>query len=196
MPPIFLDNPTYSIILAIAYLCWVIPEAIGALRQRSRAGTRRDRGSLMVLTLCLDGSVFIGLVLAFRLPAASLLGGRPAQFGVGIALMLLGVALRLYAIGVLGRYFTRRVAVSAEQTVVESGPYHYIRHPAYSGTLLTVLGMGLTLGNWVSLVVILLGAAVGFGYRVRVEERALSEALGQRYVAYMRRTKRFIPFVF
>jgi protein-S-isoprenylcysteine O-methyltransferase Ste14 len=86
--------------------------------------------------------------------------------------------------------------VSAGQTVVQAGPYRFIRHPAYSGSLLTVLGLGLALGNWASLAAILAGALAGYTYRVSVEERALREALGQPYLDYMRRTRRFIPFIF
>lgn len=55
--------------------------------------------------------------------------------------------MRLYAIRTLGRYFTRDVAVSAGQQVVQSGLYHLIRHPAYSGTFLTMLEVGLAMTN-------------------------------------------------
>jgi protein-S-isoprenylcysteine O-methyltransferase Ste14 len=49
---------------------------------------------------------------------------------------------------------------------------------------------------WIGVVVLLAGGLIGLGYRVRVEERALVEALGQPYVDYMRHTQRFIPFLF
>jgi protein-S-isoprenylcysteine O-methyltransferase Ste14 len=71
-----------------------------------------------------------------------------------------------------------------------------VRHPAYSGTLLSLLGVGLALANWASLVAVLAGGLIGLLCRVKVEERALKEALGQPYVDYMCRTKRFIPFIF
>jgi protein-S-isoprenylcysteine O-methyltransferase Ste14 len=80
--------------------------------------------------------------------------------------------------------------------VVESGPYRLIRHPSYTGALLALFGIALALTNWASLAAIILGNAVGFGYRVMVEERALSCALGQSYSVYMRRTRRLIPFIF
>ncbi|MCL4394660.1 MAG: isoprenylcysteine carboxylmethyltransferase family protein, partial [Chloroflexi bacterium] len=121
---------------------------------------------------------------------------EPVDFGIGEALMLVGVALRWYAIRVLGQYFTRDVAVRPDQPVVQSGPYRYIRHPAYRGTLLTMLGLGLTVTNWTSLVAIMVCTLLGYAYRVSVEEQALREKIGQPYVDYMRRTRRFIPFVF
>jgi protein-S-isoprenylcysteine O-methyltransferase Ste14 len=50
--------------------------------------------------------------------------------------------------------------------------------------------------NWASLVTLLASGLSGLLYRVRVEERALVEALVQPYVDYMHHTKRFIPLIF
>jgi protein-S-isoprenylcysteine O-methyltransferase Ste14 len=105
-------------------------------------------------------------------------------------------ALRWWAIITLGRYFTIDVAVRSTQSVVQSGPYRFVRHPSYTAVLIMLLGVGLALANWASLVAMLAGGLIGLLYRVRVEERALVEALGQPYVDYMRHTERFIPFMF
>ena len=110
--------------------------------------------------------------------------------------MLAGIVLRQWSIRTLGRYFTFTVRVREEQPVVDFGPYKWVRHPSYSGALLTMTGVGMALSNWASLALILLFAAIGFAYRIPVEERALSEALGEPYLVYMRRTRRLIPFVF
>ena len=103
--------------------------------------------------------------------------------------------MRLYAIGVLGASFTTAVAVAPEQTVIETGPYRLIRHPSYTGFLITLLGLGLSSTNWLSLLVLMGCALIGLSYRIHVEEHVLQEQLGQRYQEYMRRTKRLIPFV-
>jgi protein-S-isoprenylcysteine O-methyltransferase Ste14 len=104
--------------------------------------------------------------------------------------------LRWTAIRTLGRYFTRDVAVSASQPVVQQGLYRFIRHPAYTGTFLTMLGMGLAVGNWAGLIVLLVCVFSGHFYRVKIEEQALIRTLGQPYLDYMRRTRRFIPMLF
>jgi protein-S-isoprenylcysteine O-methyltransferase Ste14 len=75
-------------------------------------------------------------------------------------------------------------------------PSRFIRHPAYSGTLLTILRIGLALTNWLRLIATLGCTLIGHLYRVRVEEAALCKTLGQPYADYMQRTRRFIPFVF
>jgi len=148
----------------------------------------------------LIGLQWIGIIFNFLLgwlfSAAAIPWQRTALFGIGVSLILLGVALRWYAIWTLGRYFTRDVAVSADQKIVQTGPYRYIRHPAYCGTFLTMLGVGLAMTNWASLSTLLICVFLGHMYRVGVEEEALSQTIGQSYVEYMHHTKRFIPFVF
>ncbi len=148
----------------------------------------------------LIGLQWIGLALNFLLaglfPAAAITWHRTTLFLLGVTLIPLGVALRWYAIWTLGGYFTRDVAVSADQKVVQNGPYRSIRHPAYSGTFLTMLGVGLAMTNWASLVALLVCVFLGHLYRVRVEEKVLVQTIGQQYIEYMHRTRRFIPLVF
>jgi protein-S-isoprenylcysteine O-methyltransferase Ste14 len=114
--------------------------------------------------------------------------------GLGLALMLIGMALRWYSIRVLGRSFTTTVMTRPGQVVVESGPYRWIRHPSYTGGLLTVLGIFVCLTNPASFLG-LLPPLAGYAYRIRIEENALTRSLGEPYRAYMQRTKRLIPFL-
>jgi protein-S-isoprenylcysteine O-methyltransferase Ste14 len=58
--------------------------------------------------------------------------------------MLAGIALRQWSIRVLGRFFSTTVQVTSDQRIVTNGPYSVVRHPAYSGALLTLLGLGLS----------------------------------------------------
>jgi protein-S-isoprenylcysteine O-methyltransferase Ste14 len=120
---------------------------------------------------------------------------RTELFLAGIALMWAGIAFRYYAMRVLGRYFTFQVDVHSGQTVIEAGPYRYIRHPSYTGALITVLGLGLALGNWAGILAMLVCIGIGYAYRIHVEEAALIAALGEPYKDYMRRTQRLVPFV-
>ena len=116
-------------------------------------------------------------------------------FFAGIALMWIGIAFRYYCMRVLGRYFTFDVPSQGGQTVVEAGPYRYIRHPSYTGAIITLVGFGLTLGNWVGLLALIVCGAIGYAYRIRVEETALVGALGEPYRRYMARTRRLVPFL-
>lgn len=198
MRPLILSNPPYAIAFGIAVLLWYIPDRISSFWLRSGrdpTAVQKDRGSYYVLIGAIVVGGLVGFLLATRWTGAAIPWFRPQVTLVGIALTLLGGVLRFWAMFTLGRYFTFDVAVRAGQPVVQSGPYRFVRHPAYSGTLLSLFGIGVALANWASIVAILAGAILGLLYRVRVEEKALIESLGQPYVDYMRRTKRLIPFV-
>ncbi len=134
--------------------------------------------------------------LSLLLPQAAIPWKRTSFFFVGIFLMLLGITLRWYSVAVLGKYFTFDVSIQSGQVLVEVGPYRYIRHPSYTGALLTLLGFGLALGNWAGLAAALSCMGFAYAYRIPVEEAALSSALGEVYKQYMRRTWRLVPFLF
>jgi protein-S-isoprenylcysteine O-methyltransferase Ste14 len=97
---------------------------------------------------------------------------------------------------ILGRFFTYDVAVSTGQHVVERGPYRWIRHPSYLGSLVANIGLGMTMTNWLAMFLPVLCLAAAYAYRIAIEERALLEGLGSPYREYMGRTRRLIPFVF
>jgi protein-S-isoprenylcysteine O-methyltransferase Ste14 len=121
---------------------------------------------------------------------------RPQLFYLGLALMLAGLVVRGYAIGQLGRFFTPMVIIQPGQHIVDTGLYCYLRHPSYTGSFITILGYGLALTNWLSLLIVLVLPGVVYAFRMRVEEAALCEAFGDEYRAYMRRTRRLIPFIY
>jgi protein-S-isoprenylcysteine O-methyltransferase Ste14 len=106
-----------------------------------------------------------------------------------------GIWLRAAAVVTLGRYFTYAVKVDPEQPVIETGPYRLIRHPAYTGLLMSSLGVGLALDNWLAIAGCLLPPLIGFTARLLHEERLLAEQLGEPYRDYMRRTQRLVPGV-
>jgi len=78
---------------------------------------------------------------------------------------------------------------------VETGPYRLVRHPSYSGAIVTMIGIGLAIQSLAGLLILLVLSGVAYAYRIRVEEEALQKDLGEQYSSYMRRTKRLIPFV-
>ena len=198
MQPLFAHQPVLLRVLLASLLIWRVMEASVDIRtlKRLRAGARRqDKGSQAVLIGLVTLGILLGTLLAFKVPATAITSARTFLFWLGILLINAGIALRLYAIHVLGASFTTAVAVASEQTVIETGPYRLIRHPSYTGFLITLLGLGLSSTNWLSLVVLMGCALIGLSYRIHVEEHVLKEHLGQRYQEYMRRTKRLIPFV-
>jgi len=167
-----------------------------ACTRRARARTTsRDRHSLIFLWAVIIVSLWLGMQMVWLVPGATVPHPR-GFYLVGFCLFLGGLILRWYSIGYLGRYFTVDVSISAEHRLIDSGPYRFIRHPTYTGALLAFFGLGFCLGNWLSILFLSLPTIGAFLWRIRIEERALVEALGEQYRAYMRRTKRLIPFIY
>jgi protein-S-isoprenylcysteine O-methyltransferase len=159
---------------------------------RAAADVDRDRGSgrliIVVTWIAIPAAVALAHVDVARIP-----GGRWLVFGVGFALLVVGIALRQWAIHVLGRHFRRRVTIQAGHEVVRRRPYRVLRHPAYAGSLVAVLGIGVAFGSWPSLALCFVPIAAAVVHRIRIEEAALEAALGDPYREYERVTSRLIP---
>jgi protein-S-isoprenylcysteine O-methyltransferase Ste14 len=184
------------VVFWVVLYAWVGTEVfLGSRRRRLPAGaTDYDSGSKWWLIGSVWASVAIGMWVAFLVPSAAIRSGRIEWFVVGLALMVAGMVLRWYAIRVLGTSFTCEVSTRPGQEVIEAGPYRWIRHPSYTGGLITVLGVLVCCVNWLSFPALIVVLA-GYAYRIRIEERALATDLGAPYRDYMRRTKRLIPFL-
>jgi protein-S-isoprenylcysteine O-methyltransferase Ste14 len=190
-------QPAYALTLLIVLAIWATPDVLDSIRKHPKGNNVivRDGGSHNFFRIGLSAAIIAAALLAHFHPQGTLPYHRPYLFVLGIALAFAGLALRRWAIHTLGRFFTVDVATFADQRVIDAPPYRRIRHPAYSGSILSLLGTTLMLGQWLGLLLVALAIVVTFSYRVRLEERALLEALGQPYADYMRRTKRFIPYL-
>jgi protein-S-isoprenylcysteine O-methyltransferase len=158
----------------------------GAAAKASTPGAE-DRGT----TRMLGAAYGAGIVL---LPiAAAVRGTRNAPPLVGPVLMLAAIALRMTAAFTLGRYYTRTLRTAADQPVVRDGPYRFVRHPGYLGTLLMWTGFGLSTRDW--LIGALCATSMWLAYRRRIaaEEAMLVHQLGDAYRDYMRTTPALLP---
>ena len=196
MAPLPFSDPGARIAFSIVVGVFVVLEQRTRLKsRRNRHGTRADHGSLVVVSLAVGLGVAGGCLVAGRVTSAAIPDARWVLFVAGLALMCAGIALRQWAILLLGRFFTVDVRVHAEQPVIDHGPYRRLRHPAYTGLLLTVLGIGLALGNWAALPIVILLPTAGLVVRIHAEERALLDGLGEPYRRFAATRARLIPGV-
>ena len=184
------------VIFDTIYSIWIISELFGAvlipkLRQRGATRVRRDRGSgaLVILTVFLS----VSSAFAFGYNGVGMLPDW--AYYLGISLLILGIVVRQWAIAVLGRFFTLTVKIVEDHKVVDKGPYRVIRHPSYTGVLITFIGLGFAVQSAGALLALLALYGISFGYRMSVEEKTLLAELGKDYGDYMKRTKRIIPFL-
>ncbi|PZF71704.1 hypothetical protein DN068_16680 [Taibaiella soli] len=140
--------------------------------------------------------VCVKVVLTARIDHNPIFTSYAVAMNVGLGVIILGMVLRFAVIRSLGRYFTVDVTIREGHQLKTDGIYRYLRHPSYAASLISFAGFGISLNNYLSLLmlVVLIGAA--FFYRVKVEERALIEQFGDDYINYMKRSKRLIPFIF
>lgn len=181
------------ILLPITAIVWASVELRQALRRRPEAKVA-DRGTLFALRFF--GLVGVaGALIGRRALPSWTIGTQTAAEWIGLGFLWCGFAMRVWSFHTLGRYFTFTVQTSADQPVISTGPYRFVRHPSYAGILLAVVGVGFSFDNWASLVILIVATTCGLIYRITIEERALSEDLGGRYQSYAAGRKRLVPFV-
>jgi protein-S-isoprenylcysteine O-methyltransferase Ste14 len=196
VPPCFY-HPIMAGVWIATDVLWIVPETILSIRLRSAKDAQKaDRGSKSIVIAAVNLGVCLGFLAAFEVPSFSLEAHWKAVFSLGIAVWLGGILFRLVSIRILGHSFTYDVATSKDQQIVERGPYRWLRHPSYLGSLLAMIGFGMTLTNWLAMLLPVCCLATAYAYRIPIEEQALVRGLGSDYSNYMRRTWRLIPFVY
>ncbi|MGH9418757.1 MAG: methyltransferase family protein [Thermoanaerobaculia bacterium] len=187
----------YALVFWMVYF-WAFGSEMVIVFRGQRSAAKRDSvdaGSLQVVTIGMSLALMLAFALAFvpalRFPQTAAL---PA-FWTGLTLLIAGALLRRHCWRVLGEFFTGDVQARAEQPVIDRGAYRWVRHPSYSAGIVMMIGIGVALGSWLSVVVSTTLTVVSYSYRIVVEERALTAALGEKYVEFSRTRKRLIPFV-
>ena len=190
--PFALDNP---IAMELVFGPLVGSVIVENRRFRGDVGRRwADRTYWQLQAWQLAG-LLLGVLLAMEVPGTVLPGAEWLWVVLGCAVGLAGVALRWWAIHTLGAHFTRNLQVATDHQLVVDGPYRRLRHPSYTGAILMVLGVGIGLGNALSVAACLLLPAIGYGLRIPHEEALLTRELGEPYVEYARHTRRLVPGV-
>jgi protein-S-isoprenylcysteine O-methyltransferase Ste14 len=112
---------------------------------------------------------------------------------VGFVIFLSGLLLAIWARLYLGKNWGMPMSQKQNPELVTSGPYHYIRHPIYSGILLAMLGSSLA-GSlfWLTVFAI---TGIYFIYCALMEEKIMTEQFPKVYPTYKAKSKMLIPFI-
>jgi protein-S-isoprenylcysteine O-methyltransferase Ste14 len=190
----FAVSPLWRTLFWLSFAAWIAIELAIWSRDRAKVkGRRDDKFSMLAIGI----SIGIANSLAFnapqRWPAWTIQAPPEALTAAGIVLIWAGIAFRLWAVRTLGRFFRVTVTVQEDHRLVDTGPYVRLRNPSYTGALITMTGVGVALGNWLSLAAMVLIPILGFGWRIRVEEASLAARFGADYDAYRRRRWALVP---
>lgn len=183
-------------VLWVSYVAWFVMEWWVISRDRRRfTGRTADRGSFFGFFICIPLALIIAFGAAFRHPEWRITAWQPALSWIGIAMIWAGMAFRLWAVLTLGAFFRTSVVVQEGHQLVTAGPYRWLRHPAYTGVIVTMVGLGLALGNWVSLLAMAVLPTLAIAWRMHVEEQALAEQFGEAYKQFRESRSAVLPCV-
>lgn len=176
-----------SVLVVVLYLVWLFAEAKVAKKEIGQKETSIDFGSLEIYALSRAILVLTGL-------STKTVHKEISAFPIiGVVLFIVLIVFRLYAINHLGQFYSHRVRIKEGHNIVDTGPYHFIRHPAYTGMIVGHLGFTLLFFNYWTLSLWALFHVPAVVYRIMVEERALFELDG--YYEYAKTRKRLVPFL-
>lgn len=180
----------------ISFLGWVLLETWVIFRERGRLkGNQRDRGSKILLTVAVVVGIFLAVIFNRIFLKYSIHDSSGIVFICGIVLIWFGILFRFWSINTLGKYFRTVVLIQDDHKIIEDGPYAYLRHPAYTGSVITFVGIGLAMTSWASLIILIISILAGYFWRIHVEEKLLLESFGDKYRDYMKKTWAIIPFI-
>jgi protein-S-isoprenylcysteine O-methyltransferase Ste14 len=183
----------WAIVMMSICALWFISELLIAILTRSKKSESKsfDKNSLGLLWLVIIPSIFAGIYIAVSYPMYNV-----TEYFLGLFLIIAGMTLRLIAIFSLKTYFNANVSIHHDHKLKTDGMYSIVRHPSYTGALLSFLGLGLAQGNWISLLIIFIPVTMAFIYRINIEEKVLTENFKEVYLIYKKKTKKLIPYIY
>src|SRR5262249_273080 len=142
---------TIPILATVTRGLWIVLEYFRERRQKVRAVEARDQHSATVWDVAHIIEP-VGMILGFtgigRIQSANTL----VLESIGLLMLLLGITIRWIAIHNLGIYFSGKVTIQNGHVLLRRGLYKHLRHPAYTGSLLAHIGLGMSFANWFSIV--------------------------------------------
>jgi protein-S-isoprenylcysteine O-methyltransferase Ste14 len=191
-----LKNNNSMMIFIIIWSVWCASEIL--LNRILLSGTNdklnQDKGSLRLIWIMIALAISLGVIFSYHIKIPISKGLFIPYFG--LFLIVFGMILRFIAIRSLGRLFTVDVTIRADHKLKKDGVYRIIRHPSYSGSLLSFIGYGISINNWLSLVIVAILMTIAFLHRIKVEEKLLIDQFGAEYLEYKSKTYCLIPWIY
>jgi hypothetical protein len=124
---------------------------------------------------------FIGISFTILVSAAG--KPKPILFTVGAVLVLMGIAIRMWASG----------HIKKNKVLATDGPYAYVRHPLYVGNITLGIGFALASGLWWSIPLLI---SILWGFyppAIRYEDEKLHRLFKEDWEKWRRGTRALIP---
>ena len=187
-PELILANKNVVIMIANAAIWLTQPPISGAETKQNKS---RDKFSVLLILFFSIGSIIVAVInwAYFHIIESSFFTLT------GLLLIVLGIAFRVWAIQMLGKFFTATIQIKDDHKLIVAGPYSIVRHPSYLGAWATIAGTTIFFNSYIAFAFAFIGMGVSYYIRIKLEEKALVEVFGQQYLDYQKKVKRVIPFI-
>jgi protein-S-isoprenylcysteine O-methyltransferase len=203
----FASLPAYGKAGLILFLLYALQSELRfGTKARKMAAGAADRGSTWAVSLA-SAVPIIGFIIAMKRQSSFFqawtpswlrdvnLPGLPTIAWIGIGFGAIGLLLRLWAVLQLRDRYTRTLLIQDDHAVERAGPYRFVRHPGYLGSLLVLNGIAFASGNLVTVIASLIATSVAYRHRIRAEDAMLVNTFGEAYARYCREVPAVLPFV-
>ena len=186
----------FGIIFLTLVAVWVTSEVMLIVLSRTKMNSHDyDKGSLKWLSIVIYTCITLAISFGF-------LGiGRVRTFNsivpwIGLYVIVFGLIVRWAAIMTLRKYFTVNVVIHSDHRIIKTGLYRFVRHPSYSGAIISFFGLGMVFSNWISITVLVVPITYAFIKRSLLEEKVLLSAFGEEYANYRKASWVLFPWIY
>jgi len=180
----------------IIWIVWCASEILLNRLMRSGSNDKKgqDKGSLTFIWIMIALAISSGTIFSNHIKVP--ISNQLLISFIGLVIIIGGMVLRFGSIWTLGKFFTVDVTIRDSHQLKNDGVYKILRHPSYSGSLISFIGFGISLNNWLSLISITILITIALIYRIRIEEKILTGQFGTDYLDYKKNTYRLIPWIY
>jgi protein-S-isoprenylcysteine O-methyltransferase Ste14 len=183
-------------------VCWWIFGLTFWLRKRPPRAREAKRDWTSLIGLLLQAAGYV-CVWSFPLrqkhfsPFAS--GSQVVEWGLAALTVAIAVG-SVWLVNAAARRLGKQWALAARlvegHTLIQEGPYRFVRNPIYTGMFGMLLATGLAVTQWIPLLVAIMLFIPGTYIRIRSEERLLRQAFGSEFEEYARKVPALIPGIY
>jgi protein-S-isoprenylcysteine O-methyltransferase Ste14 len=181
----------YHEIIGICWLAFIL--AWGILAMVFGGGGKGHYSSRSIgARLIFFVAIFLGLRFSGHVPLQTFMADTGDVAAAGAMLCIAGLLFAIWARVVLGRNWGMPMTIHEDPELVTSGPYHYVRHPIYTGLIAMWIGTLLVYPPTALPGVAIIAYSL---YSAAREERDMEQRFPEAYPEYRKRSKMLLPFL-
>ncbi|MDP6909648.1 MAG: isoprenylcysteine carboxylmethyltransferase family protein, partial [Flavobacteriales bacterium] len=141
----------------LVWMLWFGSEILLNRKFRSSDADQKgqDKGSIRVLWIGLLGGNALAVLASMFFTSSTLrISSNPQIAYAGLVVTVIGMLFRFYAVWSLGRNFTVDVTIREDHKLHTQGVYGLIRHPSYTGMIISFIGFGISMNTWPGLIAV------------------------------------------